>query len=302
MIDVPPLPNESLRTFTLKDGRSLAYMEYGNPTGTPILFFHGTPGSHYLIKLAERGALTHGFRVIAPDRPGMGHSTHQDGRELYHYPLDIVQLMEHLGLKKAAILAISGGAPYAFQCANDLAERICFVGSLSGWVSYGRPGMKEIPIERMFRFIGWATEHAPFMMTWVGKSAHHTVQHRIQHLYKHMLSKLPKSDIAMLQDDHVRTIFLSDLQNAFRQGWKGAAKEASLQFSKPAYEFSEITQPVLLMHGTADSVVPYAFAEYMNARLPNVIDFMTIEDGGHLCAVSEQDNIFAKVREYLPTD
>jgi len=33
------------RTLVLKDGRTLGYAEYGEQEGTPILLFHGTPGS-----------------------------------------------------------------------------------------------------------------------------------------------------------------------------------------------------------------------------------------------------------------
>jgi pimeloyl-ACP methyl ester carboxylesterase len=30
--------------IALSDGRSLAYAEFGDPDGRPVLFFHGTPG------------------------------------------------------------------------------------------------------------------------------------------------------------------------------------------------------------------------------------------------------------------
>jgi len=32
-------------TLTLKDGRQIGYVEYGNPNGKPVFYFHGLPGS-----------------------------------------------------------------------------------------------------------------------------------------------------------------------------------------------------------------------------------------------------------------
>ena len=34
-----------MTTITLPDGRTLGYAEYGAPSGKPVFFFHGIPGS-----------------------------------------------------------------------------------------------------------------------------------------------------------------------------------------------------------------------------------------------------------------
>lgn len=283
--------------ITLQDGRILAYSLYGDPQGIPVLFLHGTPGSNRLTRLAESGALAHGFKLIAPDRPGIGDSSLQPDRELYHYPLDIVQLLDHLELGKCGIIAISGGSPYAFQCAHDLPQRIAYVVSLSGWVSYGRAGLNQIKIDPLFRFVGWAGHHARALVPLIGKSARWTVTQKAEQFMQHLYHKLPPSDQKLMDDATNRTVFLDDLQNAFRQGWEGVAQEVYVHFSTPLFALEMVRQPVMLMHGTADTVVPYAFAEYLRDHLPNVADFCTIEGGGHLCAVSEQHALFARIKE-----
>src|SRR3989344_8029758 len=40
-------------TISLKDGRILAYAEYGDPKGKPLFFFHGWPSSRF------QGSVTH---------------------------------------------------------------------------------------------------------------------------------------------------------------------------------------------------------------------------------------------------
>ena len=68
------MANDSVagKTLTLKDGRTLGYAEYGEPTGTPIVGFHGMPGSRLVLMSIEKAALASGARLIAPDRPGYG--------------------------------------------------------------------------------------------------------------------------------------------------------------------------------------------------------------------------------------
>lgn len=62
------------REVRLKDGRTLAYCEYGLPDGKPVLFFHGHPGSRLEFSVFDPGDLASelGLRIIAADRPGHG--------------------------------------------------------------------------------------------------------------------------------------------------------------------------------------------------------------------------------------
>ncbi len=58
----------------LEDGRELAFAELGDSDGTPVLGFHGTPGSRSQMALLDEPAREAGIRLIAPDRPGYGAS------------------------------------------------------------------------------------------------------------------------------------------------------------------------------------------------------------------------------------
>ena len=57
----------------LADERRLAYAEWGPQDGTPLIFFHGTPGSR-LFCPDEPGTNNAGVRFIAFDRAGYGRS------------------------------------------------------------------------------------------------------------------------------------------------------------------------------------------------------------------------------------
>ena len=99
----------------LPDGRILSHATYGDPAGLPVLFFHGTPGSHVGAELLHDAALAAGVRLIAPDRPGMGESTYQPGRVLLDWPNDVVALADAMGIDRLRIIGYSGGGPYALR-------------------------------------------------------------------------------------------------------------------------------------------------------------------------------------------
>lgn len=106
----------------VKDGRHLAYAEYGFGDGFPILFFHGLPGSRFEAEKLHDAALKLRVRLIGLDRPGMGLSSPQKNRTILNWPNDISEFATALNLKKISIVGHSGGAPYVAACAYRIPE------------------------------------------------------------------------------------------------------------------------------------------------------------------------------------
>jgi pimeloyl-ACP methyl ester carboxylesterase len=63
------------RVMELPDGRESAWLETGKPRCFPVFAFHGTPGSRRQVAFDEKAIAAAGVRIIAPDRPGYGHSS-----------------------------------------------------------------------------------------------------------------------------------------------------------------------------------------------------------------------------------
>src|SRR5687768_9197921 len=102
----------------LPDGRMLGYSIYGPEQGKPVLYFHGTPSARLeplllliynvpLFSLLEQ----HNLRLIAVDRPGMGHSTYDAQRTLHSFAADAQTLLQHLQIDRCSVLCWSGGGP-----------------------------------------------------------------------------------------------------------------------------------------------------------------------------------------------
>lgn len=63
------------RSFVAPDGRRIAYAEWGDAAGTPVVYCHGLPGPRLEARLADAPTRLPGMRLIAPDRPGFGLSS-----------------------------------------------------------------------------------------------------------------------------------------------------------------------------------------------------------------------------------
>jgi len=119
-------------TVSLSDDRTLAYTEYGSPDGTPVLFFHGTPGSRRFAQLFETTAKSHNIRLLAYDRPGYGLSSPWPERTVRETARSVTSVLDDAGIDTAGVIAFSGGAPYAFASAATLPERIDRLDIVSG--------------------------------------------------------------------------------------------------------------------------------------------------------------------------
>ena len=88
------------KTIKLSDGRTLGYEILGDADGSPLFFFHGTPGSRLVLAEDDLLAQVPGLRLILPDRPGCGLSDPAPARTLIDWPGDVAQLADHLGLER----------------------------------------------------------------------------------------------------------------------------------------------------------------------------------------------------------
>ena len=128
-------------SVTLPDGRDLAYEEYGDPAGFPVLSFHGGLSSRLLDSApAHQAARVAGVRLLSPDRPGIGLSTYQRGRRLVDWPADVAHLTDALGIERFAVMGWSAGGAYAVVCAAKLGRRVTAAALLSSAVPLDQYG------------------------------------------------------------------------------------------------------------------------------------------------------------------
>jgi pimeloyl-ACP methyl ester carboxylesterase len=240
-----------MTTIQLRDGRTLAYAEYGEPAGKALLYFHGGADSRLEASfLAEQA----GIRLIGVDRPGMGRSQFQAGRRLLDWPDDVVELADHLHIDRFAVVGVSGGGPYALVCAYKIPGRLTACGIVAGeWHTR--------------HFLSFLTQWLPwFLIPIVGYFFQN--EERARKSLLRFTQQWPEADRKSLALSEVSDRFVASLVEAFRQGSRGAAYDGMVVRRPWGFQLEEITFPALyLWHGELDKDVPVTMGRAIARKL-----------------------------------
>lgn len=264
-----PRPNRDDR-IRLRDGRRLAYAEFGDPAGRPVLWFHGTPGARWqLPPRAPRVARQRGFRLISVDRPGIGGSSPHPGRSLLSWANDIEELVDALDVPRFAAIGLSGGGPYVLACAHELADRVVVGVSLGGVGPIeGEPGAPGYPwyLRALLRAL-WPVRRPIAALASVAVQPLRPVASHGFELYAWLGPT--RGDGEVFRDPEMKAMFLTDILMATKYGLRGPIYDCAL-FGRP-WEFSprDVRVPVRIWHGDIDPVVPLSHSEFLASVIPD---------------------------------
>jgi pimeloyl-ACP methyl ester carboxylesterase len=259
------------REITLRDGRVLAFAEYGSTSGQPIIYCHGAPSSRVEGRLFWSGSVPAelGLRIIIPDRPGVGRSTFQAGRRVVDWPRDVLELADSLGFDRFGVLGESGGGPYAAACGALLPERVRAVGLLNCVAPLDVPGLAAAlkgPLKMMF----WLARSASPVLRLLFRLNLRAMQGGGERSAERMASSFPEPDRTLLrQRPDVRDGFMACFAEACRDGVRGPVWDCGLIARPWGFDLSTIKVPVMLWQGERDGNVPAAHGRYLAGAIPN---------------------------------
>jgi pimeloyl-ACP methyl ester carboxylesterase len=281
--------------FELPDGRELAFSEAGDQDGTPVIAFHGTPGSRrqILLPLADQAAKNAQVRLVAPDRPGYGLSTFQPGRRLVDWAKDVSVLADHLGLARFAVLGVSGGGPHALVCAALLADRVTRAAVVSGIFQITGPSDSEgmMPMNRVLASLARRSEVAIWPLTSLMETAAHR---RPEQAMKWMTRSLPPSDVTILERPEITQAFIGDFRHTSPTAARAAAQDMAI-FARPwGFDLSRIEVPVDFWQGDADRNVPPSHARRQSELVKDSV-LHEIPGAGHFLVVDRLEEILRAV-------
>jgi len=250
----------------LPDGRELAWVEAGHKRGPAVLALHGTPGSRLEMVFDHKAIDASGARVIAPDRPGYGHSTYHKGRTLRGFADDMARLADHLKLERFAVLGVSGGGPHALACAYFLKDRLTMAGVVGGVGPMG--GTDAMPMDgpnRLTSRLAARSQYAVFpmmaLLTLVSR-------HRPDTAMRAAARTFAPADAALLERPEVRAVFADGGRRASPTTAMAAAQDFALFTRDWGFRLEDIDLPVHLWHGDDDRNVPVAHGRLQAARIP----------------------------------
>jgi pimeloyl-ACP methyl ester carboxylesterase len=115
----------------LPDGRSVAWCEWGDADGSPIVLLHGTPGSRFFLADPTTSSPP-GLRVLTLDRPGYGRSSPPALRSVSGVAEIVGRLADDRGFRRFPVVGFSGGVPFALACGAVLNDRVSRIAAVSG--------------------------------------------------------------------------------------------------------------------------------------------------------------------------
>lgn len=260
------------------DGRDIFYIDEGPKDGRPVVFIGGAGTSLEAFQLTEfarssREAL--GLRVISVERNGFGESKFDPALGYADYNAEILAVLNHLGVDKFALMAISGGGAYAAHLAAEVPDRVISL-HLGAAVARALPNRPDQPVcaltpEDLLDRSQSATQSPK---DWWG---------------------VPGSPVLVVPGWQTRAY--ADATRSFYVGGQGGdasalAHERSLVCGdKAVIDPARITAPAYLYYGDKDEAVTPAEMTQWQEALPNVARATLYSGEGHSVQYRHWDQI-----------
>ena len=116
-----------VRTMRVASGRTVNYIDEGQPGWQPLVFLGGagtTVRAFGLLEFARTLREELGVRVISVERNGLGGTAFDPAVGFVEYADDVWSVLDALGITEASVVAISGGGPYSAWLAAAQPRRI----------------------------------------------------------------------------------------------------------------------------------------------------------------------------------
>lgn len=233
-----------------------------------------------MAELADEAAREIGLRIISPDRPGIRDSAFQANRKLLDWPPLLAAIADRMGIDRFRILAISGGAPYAYATGRAMPERVEKIAVVSG----------APPLDKLTRLDGLLPIHRrmlqlrqkrPGLLRALFHLARPFVALRMPLRVRPLLLKfLQPCDASVLRESRAFDVCFESARQAWRSSALGVMTDAEIYATPWGFPLEEVHVPIALWHGTKDRTFAHWLARDVAGQLPDC-EFHLVEGAGH---------------------
>jgi pimeloyl-ACP methyl ester carboxylesterase len=247
--------------------------------GTPVLVLHGTPGGIDAAQLMARFLPKDRFAAILVSRPGYMDTPLGPDPSIDSEAELLAALLDELRIDRVGIHCWSGGGPAAYRLAVRHPERVrSLVAFAAVSEAYPTPRLKFVdrlllqtrPGNRLLSYL--AAKRPEQFVTGVLASEGALSRQLLRERVAHVMANPPKRDFVV-------GLGLTAEQTAERRiGYDNDTREFG---AITTLELERITAPTLVIHGTADSDVPFAHSENAASSIPGA-ELLSLDTGTHL--------------------
>jgi pimeloyl-ACP methyl ester carboxylesterase len=263
---------------------NIEYTEGGS--GHPVLVIHGSGGGYDQGELMVRALLDDRFHWIAPSRFGYLRSTFHPGATFDDQAHAYAHLLDHLGIRKVAVVALSHGGPSALLFALLHPERVSSLTLLSAGVA-SSPDPEQAQANRRGDMLTTIFRHDP--LYWA-----------ISKVFRRQLMALMGADEAVVagltpaQRELVDQII--DFMNPVSLRSAGTAFDNKA--AMPNERIAGIRAPTLVVHAADDTLQLYRNARFAASTIAGA-QLLRFERGGHLVICIEQTALRAAMHKHM---
>lgn len=298
--DLEPIPFRSLVT---RDGRRSDWIEFGDPAGRPCLFLSLDYGLIRWPAAAEAAAARRRIRVVAPVRAGYGRSTPlRADVASYRSAIasDMAELLDHLAIPRAAILAFGADLRFALALAVREPRRVSGIFGCSAAL----PGLDARQYERMgkwHRFILANARYAPRILPFLVRSGFALARGIGKESFFRAVNAGSPADMRTFSDPAIRDAILmgSDIclgpQHSAHDAFARECIDSETDWSDLVHA---CPVPVRLLQGGEDPQTP---AETVRERMPAfpTLDVEIVENAGQLVFFQEWPRVLDELEQML---
>ncbi|MDF9301912.1 alpha/beta hydrolase [Tritonibacter mobilis] len=266
--------------FETSDGLSLYYEEHGSPDGIPLICLPGLTrdGQDFRYALPHLGD----YRVILMDLRGRGRSDYAQDPASYNILTeagDVIALMDHLGLTRAALLGTSRGGLVAMAIAGTARDRLQAV-----ILNDVGPDIAEEGLGRIFDYLG----HRPAAKT------HAAAARILEAAMRDSFANVPEG--RWLEEAQT---FYKETPDGLELRYDARLREAMLAQAKALSEMEEKPSlwpwfaaldglPCGVIRGAHSDILSRETFDEMRRRLP-ALQAVELSDRGHIPFLDEPD-------------
>ncbi|MGO9856544.1 MAG: alpha/beta fold hydrolase [Acidimicrobiales bacterium] len=279
----------------LPDGRRIGYTLYGDKDGAPVVNCHGGLVSGHDVGPADEDARALGICVISPDRPGIGRTDRLPGYRLLPWVnTDLVALLDHLGVQEFGVMGWSEGGQYALAAAFALGDRVTACAVVAGCLPLDDPAALK-QTNRLDRSLIGLSKHAPIATRTYFDLTRVLARHAPNVLLRMAVRDLPAREAQAVTE---RGQWLPTLLGEGATDSRGGVDEY-LALSAPwGFGPEDVTVPVRVFQGTADTLVPESWGRSLAACIPGAT-ITCYPDEGHFIALTRRREVLDYLRDNL---
>lgn len=262
-----------------RNGRTIAWTQWGDPAGRAVLRCPGTPSCRVHLPTDLSAWADRNVFCITTERPGLGESTRLSGRRFREHADDLAAILDVLGIQRAYLAGISGGAPHVLALSAAHPDRVAAAAIVSGSAPLNdqdEAGLIEVNAQS--RRLARAGDGPALQQMYV--TMRNAILADPRGALRGIVKDAAPEDIEIMERSNWIDAMAHAMAEALKRGAEGWMDEGIALALPWDFDSTTITTKITWWHSAADRNVPLTAARRLVAQLSHAK--LNVLQGGHI--------------------